>query len=126
MGAACDKGLFGWPCDAEIEKMRSDYGFAADAGGQSKVAGDLQARAIEQVVYVPFGQWTQPIALSRETRSKASIGVTGARGALGHPEEVARTGAACRARSGRRFFPVFDSRGLMIAYIIRRLLATIP
>ena len=28
IGAACDKGLFGWPCDAEIEKLRNDYGFA--------------------------------------------------------------------------------------------------
>ena len=28
IGAACDKGLFGWPCDAEVEKLRNDYAFA--------------------------------------------------------------------------------------------------
>ncbi len=28
IGAACDKGLFGWPCDAEVEKLRNAYGFA--------------------------------------------------------------------------------------------------
>ena len=27
-----------------------------------KAARDLQTRALEQVVYVPFGQWTQPLA----------------------------------------------------------------
>ena len=62
IGAACDKGLFGWPCDPEIEKLRSAYGFAHTDEEKKKVARDLQARAIEQVVYIPFGQWTQPYA----------------------------------------------------------------
>ena len=62
IGAACDKGLFGWPCDPEVEKLRSAYGFAHTDEEKKKVARDLQARAIEQVVYIPFGQWTQPYA----------------------------------------------------------------
>jgi peptide/nickel transport system substrate-binding protein len=62
IGAACDKGLFGWPCDAEVEKLRNAYGFAQTDDERKKVARDLQARAIEQVVYIPFGQWTSPIA----------------------------------------------------------------
>jgi len=62
IGAACDKGLFGWPCDPEIERLRNAYGFAFTDEEKKKVARDLQARAIEQVVYIPFGQWTQPIA----------------------------------------------------------------
>jgi peptide/nickel transport system substrate-binding protein len=28
IGAACDKGLFGWPCDPEVEKLRNAYGLA--------------------------------------------------------------------------------------------------
>ena len=62
IGAACDKGLFGWPCDPEVEKLRSAYGFAFTPEEKMKVARDLQARAIEQVVYIPFGQWTAPLA----------------------------------------------------------------
>ncbi len=62
IGAACDKGLFGWPCDPEVERLRNAYGFAHTDEEKMKVARDLQARAIEQVVYIPFGQWTQPIA----------------------------------------------------------------
>ena len=30
IGAACDKGLFGWPCDPEIEKLRNAFGMAAN------------------------------------------------------------------------------------------------
>jgi len=62
IGAACDKGLFGWPCDPEVERLRSAYGFAATDEEKKKAARDLQARAIEQVVYVPYGQWTVPLA----------------------------------------------------------------
>jgi peptide/nickel transport system substrate-binding protein len=62
IGAACDKGLFGWPCDPEVEKLRNAYGLAQTEEEKKKAARDLQTRAIEQVVYVPFGQWTQPLA----------------------------------------------------------------
>jgi peptide/nickel transport system substrate-binding protein len=62
IGAACDKGLFGWPCDEQVEKLRSAFGFAATEQEKKKAAADLQARAIEQVVYIPYGQWTVPIA----------------------------------------------------------------
>jgi peptide/nickel transport system substrate-binding protein len=62
IGAACDKGLFGWPCDPEVEKLRNAYGLAQTEDEKKTAARDLQARAIEQVVYVPFGQWTQPLA----------------------------------------------------------------
>ena len=76
MGAACDKGLFGWPCDDEIEKLRSAFAFAATPQDRMKITRELQARAIEQVVYVPFGQWTQPLAY-RADRISGIVGVTG-------------------------------------------------
>ncbi len=59
IGAACGKGLFGWPCDAEIEKLRSAYGFAQTDAEKLRIARDLQARAMDEVVYIPFGQWQQ-------------------------------------------------------------------
>ena len=60
IGAACDKGAFGWPCDEKIEELRNAYAFAQTDAEKKQVAQDLQARAIEQVVYVPFGQWDSP------------------------------------------------------------------
>jgi peptide/nickel transport system substrate-binding protein len=62
IGAACDKGAFGWPCDAKIEELRNAYAFAQTDAEKKQIAQDLQARAIEQVVYVPFGQWDSPYA----------------------------------------------------------------
>jgi peptide/nickel transport system substrate-binding protein len=76
LGAACDRGLFGWPCDAEVEKMRSAWGFAQTDAERLKIATEMQTRAIEQVVYVPFGQWSSPIAY-RADRLDGIIGVSG-------------------------------------------------
>jgi peptide/nickel transport system substrate-binding protein len=76
LGAVCDRGLFGWPCDPEIEKLRNAWGFAQSDAERLKIATDLQARAIEQVVYVPFGQWAQPLAY-RSDRLDGIIGVSG-------------------------------------------------
>jgi peptide/nickel transport system substrate-binding protein len=76
IGAACDKGLFGWPCDEEIEKLRNAFGFAQTDAERMKISRDLQARAIEQVVYLPFGQWTAPIAY-RSDRLTGVLGVPG-------------------------------------------------
>ena len=38
IGAACDKGLFGWPCDAEIEKLRNAFGMASTEDERKKIA----------------------------------------------------------------------------------------
>lgn len=76
IGAACDKGLFGWPCDEQIEKLRNAFGFAQTDEERMKISRDLQARAIEQVVYLPFGQWTAPIAY-RSDRLTGVLGVAG-------------------------------------------------
>ena len=76
IGAACDKGAFGWPCDAKIEELRNAYAFAQTDAEKKQIARDLQARAIEQVVYVPFGQWDQPYAY-RADRLEGIVANTG-------------------------------------------------
>ena len=71
IGAACDKGLFGWPCDAEIEELRNAYGLAPTERRAQEDRPELQTRAIEQVVYIPFGQWIRrsPTAPTASTGS---------------------------------------------------------
>jgi peptide/nickel transport system substrate-binding protein len=76
IGAVCGKGQFGWPCDAEIEKLRSAYGFAQTDAEKMKIARDLQARAMDQVVYIPFGQWQQHFAY-RADRIEGVVANTG-------------------------------------------------
>ncbi len=76
IGAACDKGLFGWPCDPEVEKLRNAFGMAASEDERKKIATDLQARAMDDVVFIPFGQWDSPLAY-RADRIQGIVSNTG-------------------------------------------------
>jgi len=68
VNAGCDKANFGWPCDAEIEKLRDAFARAPDAAAQKAVADAVQAREREVVTHIWLGQWYQPIA-ARKTVS---------------------------------------------------------
>lgn len=76
IGAACDKGLFGWPCSKEIEELRNSYGFAQTMDEKKKIAKDLQTLAMEEVAYIPFGQWNQLVSY-REDRVTPFVPNTG-------------------------------------------------
>ena len=93
LGAACDKGLFDWPCDAEVEKLSNDYAFALNDKDKASIARELQARAMEQVVYIPFGQWNQMLAY-RADRLDGIVPNTGLARPLEHHQEV---GTACHS-----------------------------
>jgi peptide/nickel transport system substrate-binding protein len=62
IGAGCDKAWFGWPCDEEIEKMRSAFAQEPDFAKQKELAHAIQKRAFEVVTYVPLGTIYQPVA----------------------------------------------------------------
>lgn len=62
IGAACDKAWWGWPCDEEIEKLRTAFGKEADLQKQKEIARAIQKRAFEVVTYVPLGTVYQPVA----------------------------------------------------------------
>jgi peptide/nickel transport system substrate-binding protein len=62
LNAGCDKALFGWPCDAEMEKLRDAFARAPDAAAQKEVAEAVQVREREVVTHIWLGQWYQPIA----------------------------------------------------------------
>ncbi len=61
LNAACEKTTFGWPCDAQIEKLRSEFSRETDLAKQKALAEAVQLRAIEYPVYIPLGQWYQPM-----------------------------------------------------------------
>ena len=62
VNAGCDKANFGWPCDAEIERLRDAFARAPDAAAQKEVADAVQVREREVVTHIWLGQWYQPIA----------------------------------------------------------------
>jgi len=53
----CDKAWFGWPCDADLEKLRDAYAKAVDDAGKKKLADAIQDRIMDQAHYVVIGQY---------------------------------------------------------------------
>jgi len=62
VNAGCDKALFGWPCDPELEKLRDAFARAPDLAAQKEIATAVQVRERAVVTHVWLGQWYQPIA----------------------------------------------------------------
>jgi peptide/nickel transport system substrate-binding protein len=57
LNAGCDKALFGWPCDDEIQKLRDDFAKAADVGKQKEIVAAIQKRWVEYPTHIHLGQW---------------------------------------------------------------------
>jgi peptide/nickel transport system substrate-binding protein len=62
IGMACDKAWFGWPCDKRFEDLRKEWAFAPDMETRKKLAVELSKRAYDQVPYISFAQWSNPVA----------------------------------------------------------------
>ena len=65
VNASCEKAQFGWPCDAEIERLRDLYARAGDAESRRAIAIAVQRRVADYPTHVPLGQFTTPTALRR-------------------------------------------------------------
>jgi len=64
LNAACDKALFGWPCDDEIQSLRDEFSREPDATAQLAIVEKIQQRVAESPTHVHLGQWYQPHAMS--------------------------------------------------------------
>ncbi len=53
----CDKAGFGWPCDPEMEKLRSAYARETDPEKQRTLAIAVSDRVMEQGTFVTLGQY---------------------------------------------------------------------
>lgn len=63
--SSCDKAMFGWPCDEQIEKLRDDFARALDIDKQKDIVAALQKRVAEYPTHVHLGQWYNPGALRK-------------------------------------------------------------
>ncbi|MGM4904813.1 ABC transporter substrate-binding protein [Tardiphaga sp. 866_E4_N2_1] len=59
-GRGTKGGWFGWFDDPKIEELRDKFVRATDLQEQKKLAAEVQARAYEQVAYLPLGEYTLP------------------------------------------------------------------
>lgn len=59
-GKGKNGGWFGWPDDPQMEALRDKFVRTTSPEEQKKIAEEIQARAYEQVTYIPLGQYTAP------------------------------------------------------------------
>ena len=60
--ANCEKAFPGWACDADYEKVRSAWLKEADPAKSKALAVEIQRRAMEIGIAVPYGQYLLPAA----------------------------------------------------------------
>jgi peptide/nickel transport system substrate-binding protein len=65
LNASCDKAMFGWPCDGELERLRDAFAKATDPARQKAIAEQAQLRAAEYPTHLFLGQYVQPVAMRK-------------------------------------------------------------
>lgn len=63
LAATCDKALYGWPCDTQMEKLRDQFSRETDPAKQKSIAEDIQVRNVQINAMMNVGQWYQPTAV---------------------------------------------------------------
>jgi len=65
LNASCEKATFGWPCDAEMEKLRDTFARETDSSKQKTIAEAVQLRLVEYPTHLMLGQYVQPQAFRK-------------------------------------------------------------
>lgn len=65
LNASCDKATFGWPCDAELERLRDAFAKETDLAKQKAIAEAVQLREVEYPTHIQLGQYVQPVAFRK-------------------------------------------------------------
>jgi peptide/nickel transport system substrate-binding protein len=59
---------FGWPDVPPLEKLITDWVRATDQARRKQLADEIQKVALDEVTYVPWGEWFQPTAFRKEVQ----------------------------------------------------------
>jgi peptide/nickel transport system substrate-binding protein len=65
VNSGCEKAMFGWPCDAEMEKLRSAFAHETDPAKQKEIAVAVQERETQVTTHLWLGQWYLPGAMRK-------------------------------------------------------------
>ncbi len=66
LNARGDQAWFGWPKDEKFEGLRKEFMDASDEAGRKAAAEKIQSYAMDDVLFVPLGQYTSPWAWSNK------------------------------------------------------------
>jgi peptide/nickel transport system substrate-binding protein len=76
LNASCDKAMFGWPCDKEIESLRDQFAKETNPAKQKQIAEAVQVRATQYPTHIPLGQWYGPAAMRKNVDGVLEAPVT--------------------------------------------------
>lgn len=76
LNAGCDRAMFGWPCDKEIESLRDQYARETDPARLKAIAEAVQMRDTQYPTHIPLGQWFQPVAMRKNIDGMMQAPVT--------------------------------------------------
>ena len=65
LNASCDKAMFGWPCDKEIESLRDQFARETNPAKLKGLAEAVQVRVTHYPTHVHVGQWYQAAAVRK-------------------------------------------------------------
>ena len=54
---ACEKAWFGWPCDAEIERLRDAWTREVEPKKQRQILEEVHRQLYEKAIWFTYGQW---------------------------------------------------------------------
>ena len=76
LNSSCDKAMFGWPCDKEIESLRDQFARETDRAKQKTIAENVQVRATHYPTHLPLGQWYSFVAVRNTVSGMIEAPVT--------------------------------------------------
>jgi peptide/nickel transport system substrate-binding protein len=74
--AGCDKAMFGWPCDKEIESLRDQYARESDPAKLKAIAEAVQVRVTHYPTHIHVGQWYGAAAVRKNVEGMLEAPVT--------------------------------------------------
>ena len=89
LASPCEGGLAGWPCDAELERLRRSWWEEPDVAKRKAILEAVHARAYQVLPYINAGQF-RTLAAHRVERGGAAADDDP--GLLGRREEVGKQG----------------------------------
>jgi peptide/nickel transport system substrate-binding protein len=76
LNASCEKAMFGWPCDKDIEGLRDAFARETSPAKQKQLAEQAQIRATQYPTHLPLGQWYGAWAIRKNLTGMVEAPVT--------------------------------------------------
>ena len=74
VSGAGPRARFGWPDIPQLEKLVADWVRATDEPKRARLADEIQRIALDEVTYMPWGEWSQPTAFRKNVRGVLKFG----------------------------------------------------